>query len=229
MAQRAVGAVVVDTGGGIRGNGTPVDAEPVHVVIANGKAGGERVVGVEQQRYRGGKRRTQCVKHPFGMAVAGELVAAEVGDDEQRRAEIAEGVGSVALVRFEQQHIRQNASPQCGTAEDERCDALDLVGAFLIIDDAFSGGRQDGGDHLHGGGLAVGAGDGDNGFGQLHPRQHVGTDLQSQLAGQRATPPAQTADGAAEPTGEHSQKTAHGDPLLKNSMTEKVCPLISAG
>ena len=65
-------------------------------------------------------------------------------------------------------------------------DALDLVGALLVVDHGLPRGPEDGGDHLHRGGLAVGAGDGDDVFRQLHPGEDVRTDLQGELAGHGA-------------------------------------------
>ena len=126
------------------------------------------------------------VKHAFGVTVPGELVPVQVGDDKFRGVEILEAVGSVPLVAFQQQHVRVDLPPQGGVGQDQCGDALHLVGALGVVDHILALGTQDGGDHLHGGGLAVGAGDGDDVGRQLHPLQNVGADLQGKLAGHGA-------------------------------------------
>ena len=120
------------------------------------------------------------------MAVAGELVPVEVGNDKVGGVEPLEAVAGVALVALQQQYVAAHLSAQSAVGEDKGGDALDLVGALGVDDNLFPRGAEDGGDHLHGGGFAVGAGDGDDLFGQLHPAQNVGTDLEGILSGQAA-------------------------------------------
>ena len=126
------------------------------------------------------------VKHAFGVTVPGELVPVQVGDDKFRGVEILEAVGGVPLVAFQKQHVGIDPAAQGSVGQDQGGNALHLVGALGVVDHVFALGTQDGGDHLHGGGLAVGAGDGDDVGRQLYPSQNVGADLQGELAGHRA-------------------------------------------
>ena len=98
VAEGAVGPVVIDPRGGVRGEGRPVHAEPDGLFVSLGEAGGEGIIGVQDQlrlRMDGGQNR---LIDALRMAVAGELVPVEVGDDELRGMEGAEGVAGVALV-----------------------------------------------------------------------------------------------------------------------------------
>ncbi len=48
LAHRAIGAIVIDAGGGVSGSkGAVVQAEPFHLFMAPGKAGWKGIVGVE--------------------------------------------------------------------------------------------------------------------------------------------------------------------------------------
>ena len=111
------------------------------------------------------------------MAVAGELVPVEVGDDELRGVEELEAELGVPLVTLQQQHVGLDLPAEGGVGQHQGGDALDLVGALLVVDHIFSICPEDGGDHLHRGGLAVGAGDGDDVGRQLHPAQDVRADF----------------------------------------------------
>ena len=186
VAHWAVGPVMIDPGGGLRIRGTAIQPEPLHFFMADDKAAGQGIVAVQNQLRIGVDGGENGVKHAFGVTVPGELVPVQVGDDKFRGVEILEAVGSVPLVAFQQQHVRVDLPPQGGVGQDQCGDALHLVGALGVVDHILALGTQDGGDHLHGGGLAVGAGDGDDVGRQLHPSQNVGADLQGELAGHRA-------------------------------------------
>ena len=192
---------MIDPGGGLRVRGTMVQAKPLHLFVTDGKAAGQGIVAVQDQLRIGVDGGEDRVKHAFGVTVPGQLVPVQVGDDKFRGVEILEAVGSVPLVAFQQQYVGVDFAAKGGVGQDQCGDALHLVGALGVVDHILALGTQDGGDHLHGGGLAVGAGDGDDVGRQLHPLQNVGADLQGELAGHRAAlahqlayKPAQLAD-----------------------------------
>ena len=106
VALRAVSAVVVHAGGGLRVRGAMVQAEPLHLFMADGKAAGQGIVAVQDQLRIGVDGGEDRVKHAFGVTVPGQLVPVQVGDDKFRGVEILEAVGSVPLVAFQQQHVR---------------------------------------------------------------------------------------------------------------------------
>ena len=117
------------------------------------------------------------------MAVPGELVPVEVGDDKLCGVKILEAVGGIALVAFQQQHIGLDPAAQRGVGQNQGGNALHLIGALGIIDDVPALRPQHRGDHLHSGGLAVGAGDSDDVGRQRHPFQNIRAYLQGKLAG----------------------------------------------
>ena len=173
----AVGAVVIHAGGGGQVDGAVVQTEPLHLFVALGEAGGQGVVGVQNQlrvRMDGGQ---DGVVDPLRMAVAGELVPVEVGDDELRGVEELEAELGVPLVTLQQQHVSLDFTAKGGVGQHQGGDALDLVGAFLVVDHVLAVRPENGGDHLHGGGLAVAARDGDDVGRKLHPAQDVRADF----------------------------------------------------
>ena len=186
VAHWAVGPVMIDPGGGLRIRGTAVQPEPLHFFMTDGKAAGQGIVAVQDQLRIGVDGGENGVKHAFRMAVPGQLVPVQVGDDELRGVEVLEAVGGIPLVAFQQQHVGVDFAAKGGVGQNQGGNALHLVGALGVVDHVFALGTQDGGDHLHGGGLAVGAGDGDDVGRQLHPLQNVGADLQGKLAGHGA-------------------------------------------
>ena len=183
-AHRAVQAVVVGPGEGVGVGGGVVKAKPQNLIPAPSEQRDHRVVCVEQQGRIVVDALGNGVKDPFGVAVAGELVAVEVGDDIVGRMEPAEGQLGIALVRLDQQHVLFHFSAQGAGAEDHGGDTLDLVGALGVIGDGLSRRLQDRGDHLHRGGLAVAAGNGHNGLGQFNAAQYVGAELEGKFARQ---------------------------------------------
>ncbi len=149
------------------------------------------------------------------MLSARQLVAVEVGDDVVGGTDIFEGVARKALVALDQQNIRLDLAAECGAAEHQRGHALDLVGAFLVPRHGQAVLGEDMGDHLHGGGLAVAAGHGDDILGQLHAAENVGTELQRHLTGLAAAPADQLAGKAQELGDQNRQKFFHrGSPIV---------------
>ncbi len=96
VAHRAVGPVVIDPGGGLRVGGTVVQAEPLHLFMADGKAAGQGIVAVQDQLRIGVDGGEDRVKHALGVTVPGQLVPVQVGNDKFRGVEVLEAVGSVA-------------------------------------------------------------------------------------------------------------------------------------
>ncbi len=130
-----------------------------------------------------------------------------------------EAVDGVPLVGFNQQHVGLHHAAQGAVGQHRGGDALNLVGAFLVVHHGFSRRAQNGGNHLHGGGLAVGAGDGDHQRGQRHLTQNVGADPQRVLAGQGAAAPHQLSHKAARLAYQDGKKLFHGSEL--SSFSEK--------
>ncbi len=130
--------------------------------MADDKAAGQGIVGVQDQLRIGVDGGENSVKHALRMAVPGQLVPVQVGNDELRGVEVFEAVGGIALVAFQQQHVGVDLPPQGGVGQDQCGDALYLIGAFGVVNDVLPLPPQHRGDHLHRGGLAVGAGNGDD-------------------------------------------------------------------
>ena len=185
-------------------------AEPLHLLMVPGKAGYQRVVSVEDQggiRVDGGQ---DGVIDPLGVAVPGELVPVEVGDDKVGGVEIAEGVFGVALVALQQEHVPPHFAQKGAVGQNQGGDPLDLVGALLVVDHFLPRGGEDGGGHLHGGGLAVAPGDGDHIGGQGDPAQDIRAELQGVFSGKAAPLPHQLAHKANQLTDQNGQNFSHG-------------------
>ena len=105
VAHRAVSAVVVHAGGGLRVRGAMIQAKPLHLFVADGKAAGQGIVAVQDQLRIGVDGGEDRVKHAFGVTVPGQLVPVQVGDDELRGVEVLEAVGGIPLVAFQKQHV----------------------------------------------------------------------------------------------------------------------------
>ena len=183
VAHRAVGPVVVNACGRVLVRGAAVQAEPLHPVPSPGKAAGQGIVGVQDQLRLRMEGRENGVIHPLRMAVPGQLVPVEIGDNKLRGMEILEAVGSVPLVAFQQQHIGLDPAAQRSVGQNQGGNTLHLIGALGIIDDVPALRSQHRGDHLYSGGLAVGAGDSDDVGRQRHPFQNIRAYLQGKLAG----------------------------------------------
>ena len=126
------------------------------------------------------------VVHPLRMTVAGELVPVEVGNDEVGGVEPPEGEPGIPFVALQKEHVPPHFAAQRTAAENQRSDALDLVGPLRVVDNLLSAPAENGRDHLHSGGLAVAAGDGDDTGRQGDAAQNVRTDFQRELSGQGA-------------------------------------------
>ena len=200
VAHGAVGTVVVDPGGGVRVRGAAVQAEPLYLLMAHGKTAGQGIVAVQNQLCVRVNGRKNGVKYAFRVAVPGQLIPIQIGDDELRGVEVLEAVGGVPLVAFQQQHVGVDFAAKGGVGQDQGGNALHLVGALGVVDHVFPLGAQHRGDHLHGGCFAVGAGDSDDVGRQLYPLQNVGADFQGKLAGHGAALAHELAHEAAQLT-----------------------------
>ena len=197
---------MVCAGGGVRVGGAAVQAEPRHLLVPPGEAAGQGIVGVQDQLRLRVESRENGVVHPLRVAVPGQLIPVQVGDDELRGVEVPEALGGIPLVGLDQQHVRPHPAGEGRVGQDQRGDALDLVGALLVVDHGLAARPEDGGDHLHRGGLSVGAGDGDDMLGQLDTGQNVRADLQGEFAGHGAALAHQLAHGTAEFTYQDGEK-----------------------
>ena len=72
------------------------------------------------------------------MAVAGELVPIEVGDDELCGVEELEAEFGVPLVALQQQHVGLDLAAEGGVGQHQGGNALDLVGTLLVVDDVLA-------------------------------------------------------------------------------------------
>ena len=168
---------MVHAGGLVRGDGALVQAKPLDLVVSICKTAGQGVVGVQDQLRLGMDGGQNGVVDPLGVAVPGQLVPVQVGHHELRGVEELEAVGGVALVGLDEQHVGPDPTAHGGVGQHQGGDALDLVGALFVVHHVLAVGPQDGGDHLHGGGLSVGAGDGNDVGRQLDPGQNVRADF----------------------------------------------------
>ena len=118
------------------------------------------------------------------MGIAGQLVTVEIGDDEHRGLNMAEGEPGKPLVAFQKDHIALDLAGEGGAFQKQGGDTFDLVAAFLIKYHLFAALGQHLGKHLHRGGLTVGAGDGDDLFRQAQPGENVRAELQCDGTGE---------------------------------------------
>ena len=79
--------------------------------------------------------------------------------------------------------VRLHSSAEGRVVQHKGGHALDLVGAFLVPRHGFAVLGQNVGNHLHGGGLAVAARDGDHIARQLYAAENVGTKPERHLSG----------------------------------------------
>ena len=119
---------------------------------------------------------------PFRVPVPGELVPVEVGDHKLGGMEVPEGMGGITLVGLDQQHVGLDPPAQGGVGQHQGNHALNLVGALFVVDHGPSVRPEDGGDHLHRGGLPVGPGNGDDMPRQLYAPENVRADFQGKLS-----------------------------------------------
>ena len=173
---------VVDALHGVRGQAVDAEIDPG---ILRGQAAGDQVVGVEHQLGGGGDAAADDAGDEVGVGVAHDAVPEQVGDGDIVRGDVGVHPDAGALVHLQHGHVivlypaRQVAALQQGGG-----DAAGHVGTGPVDEDPvtrlFQGVRQE----IADGGFAVGAGDGDDGFGTAHILQKVRAQLQGQGAGE---------------------------------------------
>ena len=197
LVGRAAVAAVLGVGGVLHLRerlGVVGEAEVGHPLASAAEIRHQGVVGVEHQA-----RPPVQLCHHLGpavgqqleLAVAVELVAEEVGEQEQPRPQLARHLGQPGLVHLEQAQLAGLAA----RVEQSRGHTPGHVGAGPVVHQRAALVLQRRGDHGGGGGLAVGGRDDHRAVVQLptHPRQGAGRQLEQQAPGRRGAP------GASEP------------------------------
>ena len=131
MAHRAAGPVVVHAGGGTRcrrGSGPGRTTSPCPVP---GQSSWTGIVGVQDQLRLRMEGRENGVIHPLRMAVPGQLVPVEIGDDELRGVEVPEALGAYRSSDSISSTSGPHPARERRVGQHQRGDALDLVGAPL--------------------------------------------------------------------------------------------------
>ncbi len=147
---------------------TSVDAGQVQAerhpppVTCRGEAGDDRVIGVHDQhavRWQGSGHDLERVGDRVDFAVAVELVAEEVRDEDGPRPDLGCHQWQGTLVDLGDHHDRLHVPAQVGGGHRKRRDALDQVGARLVVRNRQAGGPQDGRGEPRGRRFPVAAGD----------------------------------------------------------------------
>ena len=173
---------VVDALHGVRGQA--VDAE-IHPFIFRSQAAGDQVVGVEHQPGRGGNAAADDVRNKFRVGVAHDAVPEQIGNGNIVRGDVGIHPHTGPLVHLQHRHVViLHPARQITALQKGRGNAAGHVGARPVDEHTVAlllqGVRQKVAD----GGLAVGAGDGDDGLGTAHILQKVRAQLQRQGPGE---------------------------------------------
>ena len=160
--------------------------EPEHAAAGAGERADLRVVAVHDELRvgEGGDRLAPAGGDELELAVAVELVAEEVAEEQRLRPDPAGHLGQRALVDLEQ--------PELGVArvQERGGDAGDEVGARVVVRDPDAR-PQDLGDHRRGRRLAVRRRDGDRALRQPRGERvdRAGSSFQSSFPGSVVPPP----------------------------------------
>jgi hypothetical protein len=130
-----------------------LDAEVERLAVA-AEVGDQRVVGVEHEPGGGGQPGDDprpAVGDDLQLAVAVELVAEQVAEQDGARLELARDRSEPELVDLEQADV-------AAAGGQRRRHAAGHVGAGAVVDEARAGAAEDRGDHRRRRGLAVGGG-----------------------------------------------------------------------
>ena len=155
------------------------------------------------------------------MSVTGQLIPVQIAYHKSGGVEELETVGSVALVGFDEQNVCAHFTAEGGVGQHHGGDAFDLIGTLLVIYHGFSGGTEDGCNHLHGGGFAVGAGDGNDMLGQLYPAQDIRADFQGVFSGQAAAFAHHFTHKTQKLAGQNGEKLSHSYSSSEDSVNSK--------
>jgi hypothetical protein len=142
--------------------GVVIDAEVDGARALAAEVGDERVVGVQDGNGGAlGKDPLPTVGDRLELAVAVELVAEEVAEEDRARAQFRRHLGQPQLVHLEQPQPAGDCLPRPGGREQRRGDATRHVGPGAVVDEGASVAREDAREHRGGRRLAVGGRDQD--------------------------------------------------------------------
>jgi hypothetical protein len=130
-----------------------------HGAAVAAQIGDERVVGVEHERRGarvGGDDVRPAVGDDLELAVAVELVAEQVAEQERARSQLVDDRGEPELVDLEQPEVAgQRAAAAARSARQRRGDAAGHVRPGAVVDERRAGALEDRRGHGRRGGLAV--------------------------------------------------------------------------
>ena len=129
------------------------------VLRAQGARNG--VVCIQHQGYRGSDGGGELFNNDVDIAVAGELVAEEVGHQHHVRRKVVKNQHRIPLVHFQDNILSRNLPPLGCTQQGGSYPAGE-IGAFGVVNHPFALRGQDRGNHIGRGGFAVGAGHSNN-------------------------------------------------------------------
>ena len=202
------------------GHGALIDAEendPVRQIARERR--GEGAVGVETERRlrHGGDAGAHVFQGVGHLAVAVQLIPEEVRHHDHLRPELGEDLHGGGLIALDDGVLPAALAGERGIHHELGRDAGDQVCAGAVGKIALALLGEGLLDHAGGGGLAVGAGDGDGLDVPGQDAQQVRTDAQGPAAGHGGAAPVQDAGKPAQPlaeqNGEKSTKTHGGTPL----------------
>ena len=164
--------------------GQAVDAE-VDPGVLRRHGAGDQIVGIQNQLGRFGEGAGQDVRDVAGVGVAHDGVAEQIGDHDVVRLHIGVNSGGGALVYLQHRHVALfHAAQQVAVPDEGGGHAGDDVAAGAVVQHAAAAGLQNVVEHVGHRGLAVGAGDGHDGFGLAHVAQKVGAQPDGKAAGE---------------------------------------------
>ena len=170
-----------------------------------------------------GDRAFYEIRDVLGVGVAHERIAEEVRDTEDIRCDMVEDTVGGAFVHLEDRGVAFSLAGERAALNEARRYAGGDVGAELVVHYAQPAPGEDVYQHVGGGRLAVGAGDGDDGLRHLHVAHEAGAEAESQGAGEISrVAPYQTHErpGAlCEPEHEQESELSHDN----NSFRKGLC------
>ena len=166
--------------------GVVLEPEVGHVLTATAEVGHERVVGVQNEPRPAvelAHHLRPAVGQQLELSVAVELIAKEIGEQEQTWMQVAGHRGQPGLVDLEQTQLAGLAAG----VEQRRGHSPGHVRARAVVHQRPPGLLEAGGDHGRGGGLAVGGRDEQRAVAELapHAAQRSGRNPQQQAPRRR--------------------------------------------
>ena len=169
-----------------------VSRQPVHSEVdppvLRGHPAGDQIVGIKDHGRRLRDTPGQDIRNVAGVCVSHDGVPCQIGDHRIVRLHIGEDADAGPLVHLQHRHVIGLGPPQQVAApQQRRGDAGGDVGAGAVAENLLPVRLQNIRQQIADGGLAVGAGDGDDGTGLSHIPQEVRAQLQRQRAGKVRT------------------------------------------